>query len=92
MLNRLVTAVAIVAGGVAAYYTTRFGGVLIASQLADPLLGFADQGAYLLTVLIGYTSLGGEWRFDWLIPNLSPLQFVAITLLFGAIAPVVVDR
>ena len=61
-------------------------------QLADPLLGFADQGAYLLTVLIGYTSLGGEWRFDWLIPNLTPLQFVAITLLFGAIATVVVDR
>ena len=63
-----------------------------AGQLADPLLGFADQGAYLLTVLIGYTTLGGAWRFDWLIPNLSPLQFVAITLLFGAIATVVVDR
>ena len=63
-----------------------------AGQLADPLLGFADQGAYLLTVLIGYPTLGGEWRFDWLIPNLSPLQFVAITLLFGAIATVVVDR
>jgi len=61
-------------------------------QLADPLLGFADQGAYLLTVLIGYTSLGGEWRFDWLIPNLTPLQFVALTLLFGAVAIVVADR
>ena len=61
-------------------------------SLADPLLGFADQGAYLLTVLIGYTSLGGEWRFDWLIPNLTPLQFVALTLLFGAVAIVVADR
>jgi len=61
-------------------------------QLADPLLGFADQGAYLLTVLIGYVSLGGEWQYAWLIPDLSPLQFVAITLLFGAIASVVVDR
>lgn len=61
-------------------------------QLADPLLGFADQGAYLLTVLIGYTSLGGEWRYSWIIPDLSPLQFVALTLLFGAVAIVVADR
>jgi len=59
-------------------------------QLADPLLGFADQGAYLLTVLIGYVSLGGEWQYALLIPDLSPLQFVAITLLFGASASVVV--
>jgi hypothetical protein len=61
-------------------------------SLADPLLGFADQGAYLLTVFIGYVSLGGEWRYSWIIPDLSPLQFVALTLLFGAVAIVVADR
>jgi len=61
-------------------------------SLADPLLGFADQGAYVLTVLIGYVSLGGEWRYAWIIPDLSPLQFVALTLLFGAVAIVVADR
>ena len=61
-------------------------------SLADPLLGFADQGAYLLTVLNGYTSLGGQWRYSWIIPKLNPLQFVALTLLFGAVAIVVADR
>jgi len=42
--------------------------------------------------LIGYVSLGGEWRYAWIIPDLSPLQFVALTLLFGAVAIVVADR
>jgi len=39
MLKRVATAVAIAAGGVAAYFITRFSGGLIASQLSDPVLG-----------------------------------------------------
>ena len=81
-----------IALAVTAVFAALSGFFAVVGQLADPLLGFADQGAYLLTVLIGYTSLGGEWRFDWLIPNLTPLQFVALTLLFGAVAIVVADR
>lgn len=38
MLKRVATAVAIAAGGVAAFFTTRFSGGLIASQLSDPVL------------------------------------------------------
>ncbi|WP_256403477.1 hypothetical protein [Halorubrum salinum] len=63
-----------------------------AATLAEPLLEFAGHGVYLLTVVIGYTNLGGEWRYGWVIPELSPLQFVAITLFLGAVAIVVHDR
>lgn len=83
---------AAIALAITAVFATLSGFFAGAGTLAEPLLEFAGHGVYLLTIVIGYTNLGGEWRYGWIIPDLSPLQFVAITLFLGAVAIVVHDR
>lgn len=57
------------------------------SGLGDVLLMFAGEGAYLFTVLLGYVQLGGDvpaW-VDVLTPQLTGMQWAALTLLLGAV-------
>lgn len=62
------------------------------SGLGDVLLMFAGEATYLVAVVVGYVQIGGELPYlGWVIPELSPRQWVAATLLLGALAIMVRD-
>jgi hypothetical protein len=52
----------------------------------DVLAQFAGEAAYLGTIVLGYLGYGGDFPGAWLIPDLSPIQFVAIALIIGGLA------
>jgi hypothetical protein len=62
---------------------TVIGGVEILGTLLKPFMG---EVAYLATVALGYLGLGGSLPYGWIVPDLTPAQFVAIAMIIGGIA------
>lgn len=52
----------------------------------DVLAMFAGEAAYLATVALGYLGYGGSLPGGWIVPDLSPAQFVAFALIIAGIA------
>jgi len=52
----------------------------------DVLAVFAGEAAYLATVALGYLGYGGSLPGGWIVPDLSPAQFVAFALIIAGIA------
>jgi fructose-1,6-bisphosphatase/inositol monophosphatase family enzyme len=52
----------------------------------DLLAMFAGEAAYLVTVALGYLGIGGSLPGGWIVPDLSPAQFVAFALIIAGIA------
>lgn len=61
------------------------------TQAGDLLTPFADGIAYLLTTILGYVALGGSLPGASLVPDLTPLQWAALTLVIGGVALMVRD-
>jgi len=50
------------------------------------LAQFVGEAAYLATVVLGYLGFGGSLPGGWIVPDLSPAQFVAFALIIGGLA------
>jgi len=52
----------------------------------DLLAQFAGEASFLVVTALGYLGLGGSLPLDWIVPELSPAQFVAIAMIIGGLA------
>lgn len=62
------------------------GAMTAIAEIGEVIMPYAPELTYLITVAIGYVQMGGAMVGDWLIPELSALQFAGLALILGGIA------